>query len=128
VTVIFGISSSAGIVWEDEITAAVGTIRLKFPSAQTIYLQPVTGGPDEVECFLPDGRSVRASRNHPVIDAAIANVSPGLSGVFAGVSPELSDCSGYRDRLGHLTPEAQVEMATVLNWAYGGWEHVEQTR
>ncbi len=91
-------------VWEQNILAAIDTIRDKFPDLEEIVLQPVVGGPDDGLCEF-NGAPVRASSNHPVIDAAIAAVVGG--DVIAGDSPEVRACDDYADATGHLLGSAQ---------------------
>jgi hypothetical protein len=97
---------SVAQAWADEIDRAVTTITMKFPDVRQVVLQPVVGGPDDSLCTTPEGRRVRASANHPVIDQAIAIVTENSSvavEVVVGFSPTVTDCADYRDALGHLT-------------------------
>lgn len=91
--------------WVTDIEAAAGVALTKFPSAQTVILQPVVGGPNGALCPADDG-FVRASETHPVIDQAIAQLVAGRSDLVAGASPEVRYCADYSDNLGHLVEEA----------------------
>ncbi len=90
-------------VWTTDILAAVQTVGDKYPSVEQILLQPVVGGPGHQTC-THHGEPVRASVNHPTIDAAIAQAVGG--DVVAGFSPEVRTCDDYRDSAGHLVDEA----------------------
>lgn len=70
--------------WEDEINAALVTIREIYPSAEQILLQAVVGGPNHQTCYL-DGSPIRASWQHVHIDSAIHAVAGG--DVAEGFSP-----------------------------------------
>jgi len=102
--------------WAGPIRDAVEVVRQKLPGVELIVLQPVVGGPDHAICQHGD-RDVRASINHPVIDEAIARVVG--TDVVVGASPEVTVCSDYRDRLGHLTLDGAAEVARRLGEFYG---------
>ncbi len=88
--------------WVDNTDAAVATIRKKIPSARMIILQAVVGGPDHSTCN--DG--VRAARQHPVIDEAVAIVAARYDDVIEGYSPEVESCNDFSDGKGHLKSDA----------------------
>jgi hypothetical protein len=98
-------------VWESQIEAAIATIRDKFDNLQQIVLQPVIGGPNH-DLSLHGGDPVRASSNHPVIDAAIADVVGG--DVVAGASPEVRTCDDYADAIGHLEGDARSPISQLI--------------
>lgn len=105
--------------WADDISTVIGVIRSKYPAVETIMLQPVVGGPGHAECPFGDN-TVRASRNHPVIDQGIALVVAAEdSSVVAGASPEVSTCSHYGDQLGHLTTAGSQQVGADLSAFYG---------
>src|SRR6266540_342495 len=61
---------------ERDIRNVIATIRLKYPSVRQIMLQPEHGGPNHTTCpwaSAPFG-VVRATYNHPTIEAAIGRV------------------------------------------------------
>lgn len=111
-TIILNVSGDFGADearWEETIRAALVTTALRRPTARTVYLQPVVGGPDHVECFV-GGQRVRASWQHRHIETAIARVvavPPAslpftvLQGADALLPAEVG-CSGYYDSTGHL--------------------------
>jgi len=89
--------------WKEQINKTIDNIRQKYPNVQRIDLQPDVGGPDHQICYI-DGDSVRASKNHPIIDDAITQTIGG--DVVRGDSPEVRTCADYGDRIGHLTFDA----------------------
>jgi hypothetical protein len=108
-------------VWADEIDRAVTTVTLRLPSVRQVILQPVVGGPGDGLCRTPDGQTVRASANHPVIDRAIAAVAqrPSVAvEVVVGFSPTLTDCAGYDDALGHLTDSGNDAIGRTIGNYY----------
>lgn len=106
--------------WVASLEALVAALRDRFPDAERIDLVPIVGGPGGAVCPSPNGQGlVHASEVHPVIDEAIARVADGSS-VVAGPSPELSDCAQYRDKPGHFTSEAAVEVAEQFRDFYAG--------
>jgi uncharacterized delta-60 repeat protein len=95
-------------VWTQKIRAAIATIRLRHPEVRQIVLQPVVGGPMGRNCPFPGQQlGVRASFNHPYIDAAIAEVVNDSPDLVAGISPEVRSCADYSDNVGHLIPAAR---------------------
>ena len=112
--------------WVTVIDAAVTTTNLKVPSAKTITLQPVVGGPDEAFCPASNRLGVvRASFNHPTIDEAIAIVAANPSignivNVEVGFSPEVRNCDDYRDTTGHLTSAGNVAAGRAMGEFYSG--------
>lgn len=119
VLTISGISGSDVAAWTANIRAAVTQIWLQHPTTREILLQPVVGGPNESVCNW-NGQQVRASVQHPYIDQAIAQVAAIEPGVNAGFSPELPDCSGYRDNIGHLEPGYHSVVGTEVGQYYAG--------
>lgn len=89
------------------IKDAIINIRNFYPNVRQIDLQPVVGGPNHNLCYR-EFSEIRASVNHLDIDGAIATVvSEDTTGiVFTGFSPEVQDCTGYSDALGHLAANA----------------------
>jgi len=88
---------------EREITRAIATIRRKYSSVRQIVLQPEHGGPDHTTCpwsGVPFG-VVRATYNHPTLEAAIARVVRG--DIVRGADPLVSMCSDFSDSIGHVT-------------------------
>ncbi len=101
-----------------DIGAAIATIRGKHPSVERIDLMPVIGGPGHALCDSPDGSGfVRATVNHPVVDQAIARLVGGDVG--ASLSPEVDDCSWYRDKPGHLYQFGSDAIALEVADFYG---------
>ena len=108
-------------VWADEIDRAVTTIVSKYPGVLQVILQPVVGGPDDAICISSEGGEVRASANHPVIDEAIAIVARSSSSpveVVVGFSPNVTDCSDYLDKLGHLTDNGKDAVGRIIGAFY----------
>ncbi len=103
--------------WAERIRQAISTIRLKYPSAQAIILQPVVGGPDGEHCDF-QGTTVRATFNQPFIERAIQIVASG--DVQAGAVPQVRSCADYRDDTGHLEPEAKAPIGTQIGAFYRG--------
>ena len=108
--------------WVAGIEAAVGTVLQRLPSAREVVLQTVVGGPDHATCRF-EGVDVRASWQHPYIDAAIESVAAtsGLP-VTVGPSPEVEQCGDYTDDHGHLSEEAARVVASQLGAFYAGPE------
>jgi hypothetical protein len=104
-------------VWTQDILAAVQTVGDKYPDVEQIVLQPVVGGPGHATC-IHNGDPVRASVNHPVIDAAIAKAVGG--DVVAGFSPEVRTCDDYQDAIGHLGREARGPIGRTIAEFYAG--------
>jgi hypothetical protein len=101
--------------WAEAIADTIANIRDKHPTATTILLQPVVGGPNHMDCFF-GGQLVRASWQHAHIDNAIASLVGG--DVIAGASPEVGDCSHYVDELGHLTEAGKEAAAQSIGQFY----------
>ena len=98
-------------VWAAQIQEAIYTVEEFYPRIRQIVLQPVVGGPDDSLCRR-NRTPVRATVNHPVIDEAIQQVVGGK--VVAGFSPEVMDCSDYRDVKGHLSNPAIPAVARAI--------------
>ena len=116
--IVFSISGPFGEdedAWIDAIERSLELVRQRFPSARSIVLVPVVGGPSHRDCTF-EGRRVRASWQHAYIDAAIERVvdadDSGL--LHAGPSPEVRTCDDYRDALGHLTEEGAAALGSML--------------
>ncbi len=106
--------SSVFVPW---IQDAIAAARSRYPSVEQVVLQPVVGGPGNGACVLGDGdRQVRASHNHPLIDAAIAQVVGGS--VVAGPSPEVRTCDDYADSAGHLVADARGPIGLEIAAGY----------
>jgi hypothetical protein len=108
---------SDAAAWADRIRAAISTIRLKYPNARTIILQPVVGGPNGAHCDV-GGTTVRATFNQPFIEQAIHMVASG--DVEVGAVPHVRSCADYRDDTGHLQSEAKAPIGTQIGEFYRG--------
>jgi hypothetical protein len=108
--------------YQPHLTAAIGIIRAQYPSLRQIVLMTVIGGPDHATCYCSSASQcssvpatpVRASANHPIIDAAIAQWianHPEQPDVVQGPSPEVDDCRQFADATGHLTTAAACPLA-----------------
>ena len=106
-------ASAPFVRWIEDV---IEVVRDRYPSVQRIVLQPVVGGPDDGPCPLGEGREVRATHNHPLIDAAIADVVGG--DVVRGPSPEVRTCADYSDDVGHLVEEARTPIADQIADGY----------
>jgi hypothetical protein len=107
-------------VWTQKIRAAIATIRLKHPQVRQIVLQPVVGGPMHTVCPMSGSTlGVRASFNHPYVDAAIAEVVGDSPDLRAGVSPEVRTCADYSDDVGHLVDGARGPVGDAIGAYYG---------
>lgn len=108
----------------EDVAAALRTsienIRATWPSATTIELIPVVGGPGAQPCELASfgGRTVDASGMNPAMTAVISGVADGER-VVAGPDLLLADCGQYLDGMGHLTPDGSRYIASVLAEHYG---------
>jgi len=111
-----GPHGSDNAAWVADIQATIATIRSKYPSVRSIFLQAVVGGPNHQICYN-GGDSVRASWQHPYIDAAIAQVAAADSRVHVGYSPEVLNCGHYIDSKGHFT----VQGARVAGQLIGSY-------
>ncbi len=90
--------------WDDRIARSVATIREKVPTARSIYLHPILGGPNDEVCLDPDGTRNRSAFNHPYADAAIARAVDGDPELRRGGGElEVLECSDFEDWQGHLT-------------------------
>lgn len=111
-------------MWVRKIQESVKNIRDKYPNVRRIVLLPVVGGHDHHECPRPKGGggSVRAARQHPYIDKAIAKVvaTDPKRQVVAGISPEVPDCKGFRDNVGHLSREAEAPVGKAVADYFNG--------
>ncbi len=105
--------------WQDVIVQAIATIRLKYPDAGSIILQPVVGGPDGERCDH-NGETVRATFNQPYIEQAIQKVAHDDPDVEAGLVPQVRTCDDYQDSIGHLQPEAKGPIAAEIGAYYRG--------
>jgi hypothetical protein len=105
--------------WQAMIEQAVQTIRLKYPEATSIILQPVVGGPDGARCDH-NGETVRATFNQPYIEQAIEAVARDDPGTERGIVPQVQACDDYRDSIGHLEPEAKGPVAAEIGAFYRG--------
>jgi polyhydroxybutyrate depolymerase len=107
--------------WVADIDATIETIKLKFPSARRITLQPIVGGPGHQTCDYM-GTPVRASVSHPYMDKAIALVVAARAGtqpeVVAGISAEVTVCSDYDDATGHFTDAGAIAAAQAIGQYY----------
>jgi hypothetical protein len=118
-TITFDAYEASVPVWVGKIRAAVATIRGKYPDVEQIVLQPVIGGPDHAVCPAPgEPRGVRASYNHPHVDAAIAVVVGDAADLVAGISPEVPACAAYEDDVGHLTTAGRADMGDTIGAYY----------
>ena len=105
--------------WVTDIEATVDQIQAQYPSVQRIILQAVVGGPDDGLCEF-EGESIRASWQHPYIDAAIATVVERQPSdlLVEGLSPEVRTCDDYRDSRGHLTRQAGAALGRIIATYY----------
>jgi hypothetical protein len=105
---------------ERVIRSVTATIRLRYPSAHQIVLQPVVGGPSHATCPWPGAQEgvVRASYNHPVIHAAINRVIGG--DVVMGPDSSVRTCADYRDDGGHLAAAAVGSIGQRIAQYYQG--------
>jgi hypothetical protein len=104
--------SSAFVPW---IEGAIEAARSRYPLVAQVVLQPVVGGPGNGSCDQ-GGVQVRATHNHPLIDAAIAQVVGGA--VVAGPSPEVRTCADYSDSVGHLVDGARGPIGLAIADGY----------
>ena len=105
--------------WAADISDAVVQIRSQHPTVRQILLQPVVGGPNHGLCFH-NGQQIRASYQHPFIDEAIAQVAAAEAGVDIGFSPEVPDCAGFSDSIGHLSDGYGSIVGTTVGEYYAG--------
>jgi len=105
---------------ERDIRNVIATIRLKYPSVRQIMLQPEHGGPNHTTCpwaSAPFG-VVRATYNHPTIEAAIGRVVGG--DIVRGPDPLVRTCSDFADSIGHVTPTGATALGTSNGRFYAG--------
>jgi hypothetical protein len=110
--------------WVNAITEAIAVVRAKIPSATTIVLQSVVGGPDHGDCYF-DGTRIRDSWSHKHVDAAIAAVAGG--DVVVGASPHVDTCADYRDTSAHLTPDGAARLGARLGAFYAAFDGMTTT-
>lgn len=108
-------------VWADEIDKAITTSTMKYPSLRQIILQTVVGGYHGDICVSDTGEDVRASVNYPVIDQAIDlvvnNHSTNIE-TIKGISPTVTDCTGFKDSQGHLTLDESNIVGRIIGEYY----------
>ncbi len=102
--------------WADQMNVVISLIRARYPGVRRILLQPVVGGPGHATCGRA-GTGVRASVNHPVIDAAIRRVVG--RDVVTGADPLVRSCDDYSDATGHLTSAAAGPIGAEIARFYG---------
>lgn len=102
--------------WVQGITGEIQAIRQHYGNIR-IDLQPVVGGPNDALCTF-GSNTVRASFNHPYIDAAIAQIVAGETNVYGCLSPHVTACSDYADATGHLTSSAQSVVGQQIGSYY----------
>lgn len=116
--IVFSISGHHGenvAEWVENLHLVIANIRMYYPSARSIVLQPVVGGPGHEPC-MRGTTSIRASWQNAFIDQAIAMVVGG--NVIAGISPEVRTCDDYADNVGHLTSEGAVAAGMTIGAYY----------
>jgi hypothetical protein len=102
-----------------DVRAVITTIQQKYPAVRSIYLQPVVGGPGGTTQCTINGYVIRASANHPHIDAVIAQAVGGI--VVSGPSPTVRTCADYLDDglyVGHLTTAAKGPIGQTIGSFY----------
>lgn len=119
VLTISGITGSDVAGWASHITDAAAQVREQHPFVRQILLQPVVGGPNEGICTW-QGQQIRASIQHPYIDQAIAQVAAAAADVEIGFSPEVPDCGGFDDNIGHLTDSYENGVGQTVGEFYAG--------
>jgi hypothetical protein len=95
--------------WRDQTRQAVANVRRHHPGLQTVYLQPVVGGPGHGACFI-NGVQVRATFNEPFIAQAIDQLVAEGVGAW-GANPLAHSCADFADDIGHLTDAAKGAIA-----------------
>jgi hypothetical protein len=110
--------------WADAIQGTIDALRINHPQVQSIILQPVVGVPNDGPCWRdgdgPPAQQVRATRNHPTIDQAIAQLVGG--DVIAGMSPEVRECTDYTDGVGHFIFEAEAAIGAIIGQFYAEFD------
>lgn len=103
---------------EEVMRRAIATIRQRRPSAVSIVLQPVFGGPGGATCPMSGGENgvVRASYNHPYIQQAIGRVVGG--DVTMGYDSHVRTCADYIDWMGHLVSGAYSPLGNMVGAYY----------
>ena len=71
--------------------------------------------------FPGQSQGVRASFNHPFIDAAIATVVQDSPDLVAGISPEVQTCSAYADEVGHFTETGRGPVGLAIGQYYAAF-------
>ncbi len=97
-------------LWARKIRETVDVLRLKYANARRIVILPVVGGHDHHACPGPrGGQAVRAARQHPKIEEAIARVvrEDKTGRLAAGPCVQVKACTGFKDALGHLASGAE---------------------
>jgi hypothetical protein len=105
--------------WRGMVEQAIQTVRVKYPDAERIILQPVVGGPGGERCDH-NGETVRATFNQPYIEQAIGAIVGDDPGTEQGIVPQVRTCDDYRDSIGHLEPEAKGPVAAEIGAFYRG--------
>jgi hypothetical protein len=104
-----------------DIDATIEAIKTNLPSVRRIILQSIVGGPGHQTCDYM-GSPVRASESHPYMDPAIELVVAARAGtqpeIVAGMSPEVSACTDYRDAIGHFTEAGALAAAQAIGQYY----------
>ena len=95
-------------VWARKIRETVEVIRAKYKNVKRIVILAVVGGHEHHGCPGPRGEAVRAARQHPKIEEAIARVvkEDTTGQLAAGPCVQVKACAGFKDALGHLAADA----------------------
>jgi len=104
---------------ESIIRRFIAQARAHNPSARSIVLQPVVGGPNHNTCPIrsaPEQGVVRASYNHPHIHAAIQRLIGG--NVTMGYDSTVRTCADYNDLEGQLVPSASHPIGQTIGDYY----------
>jgi hypothetical protein len=103
--------------WVSLTQQAIETIREKFPSAHTIALESIVGGPEGQECFF-EGEPVRASVQYPYIAEALRQVAAADEDVVVGALARVKSCNHYVDVRGHLDGPGGASTAATFGQFY----------
>lgn len=103
--------------WAQKIKESVQNIRAKYKNVRRIALQAVVGGHEHHVCPSPKGSdTVRAARQHPHIEQAIARVvADDKTGLLVqGACAQVRSCADFKDGLGHLAPGATEPVGKAI--------------
>ena len=104
--------------WQTQITAAIDTLRAKYPTLRRIDLMTVIRGPGNQLCPLPPaaGETIVIP---PMLDDALAAAASAFSGlVYVAPKFEAPNCAAFSGGGPHLTSAGNTAVAATIGAAF----------